>query len=370
MSDEIEGQLEGGSESVESQVEGASNVATQETGQQAAPSQPSSPWEAFKSLPDFQGAEDTAIVQRLYQSYEREKQTAKALQQYQQLLPYTKEYLTYRPEFQKWRDAMSRQGQQPQQAPQRPQQPQQAQAPEEHRWWNPPEVRESYKRYLVRDESGREVIDPEAPLDAKHALYEYQKYKADFASKFLSDPQQTLGPMVEKVAQEKAQQIVQAQLQSYQETQYVSSLEEQNKDWLYEKDGQTPTQEGLAVNKYIDMAARMGIQSIDDRWEFATSMLERDLHQQIREHEQQNQQRQAFQQAIPQPVAQPAPAAPMENPQETGAQNQAERDIQFLRREATRNPSRTATPPDPRIPVAPKTFEDRLRAIAAKSGLM
>lgn len=358
MSDEIEGQI-AESQEVESQVEGTSDVATQDSQQQAS-AQPSSPWDAFKSLPDFQGAEDTAIVQRLYQSYEREKQAAKALQQYQQILPYAKEYLAYRPEFQKWRDAMSRpQAQAPQQAQPQPK-------PEEHRWWNPPEVRESYKRYLVKDENGREVIDPEAPLDAKHALYEYQKYKADFASKFLADPQQTLGPMVEKVAQEKAAQIVQAQLQSYQDGQYVSSLEEQNKDWLYEADGRTPTQEGLAVNKYIDMAARMGIQSIDDRWEFATSMLERDLHQQIREHEQRNQQRQTFQQAIPQA---PAPA-PMENPQESGAQNQAQRDIQFLRREATRNPSRTATPPDPRIPTAPKTFEERLRAIAAKSGLM
>lgn len=364
MSDELEGQIED-SQEVESQVEGTSNAATQEPAQQASP-QASSPWEAFKSLPDFQGAEDTAIVQRLYQSYEREKQAAKALQQYQQILPYAKEYLAYRPEFQKWRDAMSRQ--QPQQ-PQAPQQPQQQQRPEDHRWWNPPEVRESYKRFLVKDENGREVIDPEAPLDAKHALYEYQKYKADFASKFLTDPQQALGPMVEKIAQEKAQQIVQAQIQEYTDTQYVGSLEQQNADWLYESDGKTPTPEGLAVNKYIDMAARMGIQSIDDRWEFATSMLERDLHQQIREHEMQQQQRQTFQQALPQQPVAAAVAAPAENLAESGAQNQAQRDIQFLRREATRNPSRTATPPDPRIPVAPKTFEERLRAIASRSGL-
>lgn len=366
MSDELDGQVDG-SQEIESQVEGTSNAAAQEPGQPAAAApQASSPWEAFKSLPDFQGAEDTAIVQRLYQSYEREKQAAKALQQYQQILPYAKEYLAYRPEFQKWRDAMSRQqGQQPQ----APQQPQQPQRPEEHRWWNPPEVRESYKRFLVKDENGREVIDPEAPLDAKHALYEYQKYKADFASKFLTDPQQALGPMVEKIAQEKAQQIVQAQMQDYTDTQYVSSLEAQNKDWLYEADGKTPTPEGLAVNKYIDMAARMGIQSIDDRWEFATAMLERDLHQQIREHESRQQQRQTFQQAMPQQHAAAAVAAPAENPADAGAQNQAQRDIQFLRREATRNPSRTAAPPDPRIPVAPKTFEDRLRAIASKSGL-
>ena len=364
MSDELESQVDG-SQEVESQVEGTSNAATQEPAQQASP-HTGSPWEAFKSLPDFQGAEDTAIVQRLYQSYEREKQAAKALQQYQQILPSAKEYLAYRPEFQKWRDAMSRQ--QPQQ-PQAPQQQPQAPRPEDHRWWNPPEVRESYKRFLVKDENGREVIDPEAPLDAKHALYEYQKYKADFASKFLTDPQQALGPMVEKIAQEKAQQIVQAQMQEYADTQYVGSLEQQNSDWLYEADGKTPTPEGLAVNKYIDMAARMGIQSIDDRWEFATSMLERDLHQQIREHEMQQQQRQTFQQALPQQPVAVAPQAPAENLAESGAQNQAQRDIQFLRREATRNPSRTATPPDPRIPVAPKTFEERLRAMASRSGL-
>jgi hypothetical protein len=363
MSDEIESQVGVESEPVESQVEGTPNVAA-EAQPEAAPQQPASPWEAFKSLPDFQGSDDRAIVQRLYQSYEREKQAAKALAQYQQILPYAKEYLTHRPEFQKWRDAMSRQ-----QAPQQPQAPQPPK-PEEHRWWNPPDVRESYKRFLVKDENGREAIDPEAPLDAKHALYEYQKYKADFAAKFLTDPQQALGPMVEKIAQEKAQQIVQQQFSEYNDHQHVGSLESENKDWLYESDGKTPTPEGLAVNKYIDQAAAMGIRGIDARWEYATSMLERDLHQQIREHEQRQAQRQTFQQAMPPQPAAAVAAAPAENPAESGAQNQAQRDIQFLRREATRNPSRSAAPPDPRIPVAPKTFEDRLRAVAAKSGLM
>ena len=39
-------------------------------------------------------------------------------------------------------------------------------------------IPEAYKRYLIKDESGREVIDPNAPLPARDELYEYQRYKA------------------------------------------------------------------------------------------------------------------------------------------------------------------------------------------------
>ena len=89
--------------------------------------------------------------------------------------PYAQEYLENKQAFDAWRQQQAQMQQPVQQAPQEPEQP---------RWWNPPEIRESYKQYLIKDENGREVIHPDAPLDAKHSLYEYQKYKADFAQKF------------------------------------------------------------------------------------------------------------------------------------------------------------------------------------------
>jgi hypothetical protein len=328
-----------------------------DAGQSSAPESAAAPqqdvWSSFRALPDFKGQDDRAIAGRLYASLEREKAATKALQQYQQLIPYAQEYLTYRPEFEQWRASRE------QQAPQAQQQPaSQARQQEAAKWWNPPEVRESYKQYLVKDENGREVIAPDAPLDARHALYEYQKYKADFAQKFLADPEQALGPMVEKIAADRAREIVEGQLREAGEAGYVSTLEQQNSDWLYEKDGRTPTREGLMIQKYIGLASQRGLASPQERWEFACDMVERDLLREVIEQREAQAARPNFS-APP-----PAPA-----PQQPVPQNQAERDIEYLRREASRNPSRSGPPTDPRIPKGPMTFEQRLRAQMARDGI-
>ena len=337
-------------ESVSSDV--SSQTSDAGSSQAAAPAaEQQDVWSSFRSLPDFKGQDDRAIAGRLYASLEREKAATKALQQYQQLIPYAQEYLTHRPEFEKWRTARE----QPQPAQQAPVAARQEPAAS---WWNPPEVRESYKQYLVKDESGREVISPDAPLDAKHALYEYQKYKADFAQKFLANPEQALGPMVEKIAADRAREIVEGQLRDASEAGYVSTLEQQNSDWLYEKDGRTPTREGLMIQKYIGLAAQRGLGSPQERWEFACDMVERDLLREVIE----QRESQAARPSFAQQPSLPAPQQPV-------PQNQAERDIEYLRREASRNPSRSGPPTDPRIPKGPMTFEQRLRAQMARDGI-
>lgn len=334
----------------------------------AAPAQ-ASVWDAFKALPDFTGQDDMAIARRLYASMEREKAATQALQQYQQYIPYAQQYLQNREPFERW---LASQREQPQQS-QQPQQPVEKTTAAEamRKWWNPPQIRESYKQYLVRDENGREVISPDAPLDAKHALYEYQKYKADFAQKFLTNPEEALGPMIQEIAQQQAQQIVQAQFEEAREEQYVAGLERENSDWLYDEGGQ-PTEEGLKAKQYVDEAAAIGIQTPEKRWEYATKMIERDLLEKLRTMQAQQSQRSAFEAALPQqtapaavaPGAAPAPAAAAPN-----ATSQAQRDIEFLRREASRNPSRSAGNGDPRTPQAPLTFEQRLARQLARDGI-
>lgn len=337
---------------VESTVESEPSDESQSPPVQEQPevSQQGSVWDAFKTLPDFQEADDRQIAERLYQALQREQQAERALQEYRQVMPMVREYLPHRDEFQKWRQAAFEQ---------KPVQQEVVEQPEQPKWWNPPEVRESYRQYLIRDEQGREVISEDAPLDAKHSLYEYMKYKADFAQNFLADPQKALGPMVEQIAQQKAQEIVQGQFREQGEQQYVESLEEQNRDWLYDQQG-NPTPEGLAARQYIEEAAQLGISDIEKRWEYAARRVELDLHNQIAERRAAQQQQQQFQQAMPQQqVIQ----------EEMPAQNRAEKDIEYLRREATRNPSRSDTPVDPRVPKAPKNFQDRLAAAAQRAGL-
>jgi hypothetical protein len=319
-------------------------------------------WDAFKNLDEFRGQDDVAIARRLYSSMEREKAATSRLAEYQQYIPYAQQYLQHREPFERYLASQREQPQQPQPVAQT------AASDAMKKWWSPPEVRESFKQYLIRDESGREVISQDAPLDAKHALYEYQKYKADFAQKFLTNPEAALGPMIQDIAQQQARQIVESQFAEVQQTQYVAGLERENKDWLYDQSGQ-PTEEGVAAQRYIEEASGLGIQSAEKRWEYATKMIERDLLDKLRSIGDQQAQKSAFESGLPQQIAPAAPVVEEPNAPPTAA-TKAERDIDFLRREASRNPSRAASNDDPRTPQSPLSFEQRLAKQLARDGII
>jgi hypothetical protein len=299
----------------------------------------STPYEAFRHLPDFQGQDDLTIARNLYQAYQGAGEYQRQLQQYQQVVPYANEYLQNRQAYEKWKQEQAA-----------------AQAPkpaEKPKWWNPPSVDESLKGYIIRDpQTGREVIDPNAPLHAQEALRKYQDYTANFARKFVTDPENTLKPFIEEVAMQKAQELVQQQLGQYQATNYVQSLEKQNADWLYDQNGQI-SQEGQAIQAYIQQASEIGINNPEARWKYATSMLQRDLlnlrYQQLS--------------STPAPAEPAAPPAPPADPV-------AQQNMQFLRERATRTPNRSAGTTEPRAPRQRMSFEDRLRGQLVTDGVI
>jgi len=302
---------------------------------EAAPEQQGSIYDAFKSLPDFEGRDDVEIARNLYQSYTGLQEAQRQLQQYQQVVPYAQEYLRNQREYEAWKQ------QQAEASRPKPEEP--------PKWWNPPQVKDTWKSYIVRDpETGREVISQDAPLEAQTALREYQSYTADFARRFVTDPEATLSPFIEQVAQKKAEELVNNALSGYQAQNYVQSLEQQNSDWLYDQNGQV-TREGQAIQSYIGQAQQMGIQSPEARWKYATGMLQRDLL---------NMRYQQMQQA---PPPEPAPQAPPPVEQ----QNMA-----FLRERATRAPNRSAGAAEPRVPTQRLTFEDRLRNQLSEDGVL
>jgi len=340
MADE---ELDGGSVESQPEVESSSSPVEQQ-----APEQPQQQevWGHFRSMPEFQGQDDTAIAQRLYYAMQREDAAARALQQYQSLVPVAQEYINNRSDYEAWKQSRA---QQPQAAPA---------AKEESPWWNPPSIKDSYRRYLSRDESGREVIDPNAPLDAKAALQEYQDYRATFAQKFLDNPEQTLGPMVEKVAMERAQQIVDERLGRMKDEQYVSGLEQENRDWLYDEKGDVSA-EGVAVQKYIADAKSLGINGAQARWDYATKMVERDLMLTALRQQQ-------YQQQVPQA---PQPQQPPQQPQQPTAEKA---NMDFLRQQAMRTPSQRSVTAgtNARTPKKAMTFEEMLLSAASEEGLV
>jgi hypothetical protein len=319
-----------------------------------APAAPRSPFDAFKSLPDFQGADERAIAQRLYQSLEREKEATRALAQYQQILPVAQEYLQHRPEFDKWRAA--------QQAPAQPvAQPQQK---KEESWWNPPQLRDAYKRYIVKDEHGRDTIATDAPLDARHAITEFFQYKQNFADKFLSNPEEALAPMVTRLAQQQAEQIVRGQLEETSRVQYVQSIEQQNRDWLYDANGNV-SPEGEAARTYIEQAASLGIASPQARWDYALKMVERDLQTQVLASQTRAESQQAFQRQLDQVV--PASVVPSAPPK----QSQAEANMDYLRRAASRTANRSGvTTNNPEAARKGMSFEEHFRSALSDDGLI
>lgn len=312
---------------------------------------------AFRSLPQFAGQDDRTIARTLYGALEREQASTKALAQYRQVLPVAQEYLAHRDEFQKWRDSLRQPMQQA--AP-----PQQAEAPEE-KWWSPPQVRDAYKRYLVKDDSGREVIHPEAPLDARHSLTEFLQYKADFAQKFLTDPESALGPMVTRMAQQQAEQIVRQQFETVEKQNYVTNLEKENSDWLFDKETGNVSREGQIVQKYIEEAKSLGIASPQSRWQYALNNTERDLLIEARGIQEQQVARSQFDQQL-QAVQPPVPQAPP-----APAMSQAESNMDYLRRAASRAPSRAGVATNsPQVAARGSTFAERLKQTLSDEGLM
>ena len=178
--------------------------------------------------------------------------------------------------------------------------------------------------------------------------------------------------MVQEQAQQIAQQMLEEEFFNRDEQQYVSTLEKENADWLYEADGTTPTQEGLAVQRYIQQAADMGIAGAEQRWEYATALVERDLLNRVRQNEAAAAQRQQFNQQLPPQAAAPAAPAPVQQEEAPPvAQNSAEKDIEFLRREASRNPSRGAGQPSQgSSDGGGQSFEQRLKQQLQRDNLI
>ena len=286
-------------------------------------------WENFKGLPQFQGQSDRDIASHLYQSMEREKSASQALAQYQQVLPYAQEFLSNRNEYERWKQEQQNQQAQAQQA-----------AQEVKKSWQPPEVKDSFRRYLTKDENGRDVIADDAPLDARQQLMEHLNYRHDFAQKFLDNPEEALGPMIQQLAQSQAQEMIQQTLDKRDNESFVNNIEEENKDWLIDSETGNVTPEGMLVHKKIDEARSLGINGPEARWNYAVAMAERDLL--VQRYERQSQGEQQFTQQMQEMAAQNQQPAPQAPEQPAPQPDQAKQNMEYLRREASRNPSRSA----------------------------
>jgi len=181
-------------------------------------------------------------------------------------------------------------------------------------------------------------------------------YRADFAQKFLDNPEEALGGMVEKIATQKAESMIDQRMGRMQDETYVSNLEAENKDWLYDQQGNV-SPEGLAVQKYISDAKSAGVQGAQARWDYATKMVERDLLLRTIQGMQQPQQQAQPQQQPVQQAAQQQPSVEQQN-------------MNYLRNQAMKTASqRSAATTNARVPEKSMTFHERLLSAAQEQGM-
>ncbi|NBW19127.1 MAG: hypothetical protein EBR82_65240 [Caulobacteraceae bacterium] len=333
----------------ESSYEGpAEDAAEEASGEEAAPVEV---WSHFRQLPQFNGQDDNAIAGRLYQALQREEALSRQLQQYRSVIPVASEYLANRPSYEQWRQSQQQaQGGQQQPVPQ-------AKPQEEPSPWTPPKLKDSYRQYLVKDENGRDVISPEAPLDAKAALQEHMAFRANFAQRLLDNPEETLQPIISKMARQQAQELFTTEMGRMQEQSFVDRTLEENRDWLYAngKDGDASA-EGLAVQKYIEDMKGYGVQGAETRWEMAKKLLERDV---LEAHARN------LEDTLKALQGQLAGARQVQQQPTADARN-----MDYLRQQAMRSASRggSVSTTDSRKPQKPMTFADRFRNDLSEAG--
>lgn len=312
---------------------------------------------AFRQIDEFKDMDPRALAERLYSAYQQEQQATHALSQYQQVMPIAQEYLQNRTQYEQWKASLNQQ-----QVPVQ-QQPVATPQPENKSWWDPPALKDSHRRYIVKDENGRDMISPDAPLDAKAAIQDHFDYRANFAEKFLSNPQEALGPMVQQMAQEQANSIVQEQIQVAAQQHYVSQVEQSNRDWLYDADGNV-SKEGIVTKNAIEQATQLGITDPEARWQFALQAVEADLMRRTLEAQRSTAEQDAFTGALPQAAQHPQEVVQHES-------SQAEAALDYLRRAASRTPSRNgAQNNSPEEQRKGLSFQERLRIQAQEDGLI
>jgi hypothetical protein len=178
---------------------------------------------------------------------------------------------------------------QPAQQQAAPQQPGQAQNPLA-KFWQPPEFQPQWEQLVTRDAQGNvNGVKPGAPVDILPKYLAYHQYRRDFADRLLSNPVEALGPMVQEMAAQQAQRIMQGQMQTYQDRTWTDSFMSQNSQWLHARDaaGNLLTNHatgrpmlspaGQRFGQYVVEAERMGVGDIRQQERFARSMLQRDL---------------------------------------------------------------------------------------------
>lgn len=175
---------------------------------------------------------------------------------------------------------------------QQQQQPKPADKPDPLARYKAPEFNPAWLSMVEKDEQGNLRVRPGSGADPAiiPKLHAYQNHQAEVAQQLTRDPVGFLKDMVENIAAEKAQALVQEQFQRHQSEQYVNSFLRDNSSWLLQQDSQgrivqnpatgqamlTPA--GTRFLHYMQEAERYGITNPAAQEAYATNGLKAELY--------------------------------------------------------------------------------------------
>jgi hypothetical protein len=168
------------------------------------------------------------------------------------------------------------------------QQRQAASQPEQKKWWNVPEWKDEFSKFLTQDKNGNVVAVPGADPSLPLKYQAYQQWQAETFKKFLHDPIETLKPGLEEMIQAKATELINKHLGGYQDHElaqrYVHSA-----PWMFKQgaDGQRAlnphtgrpelSDAGRRFAQYVQYAERnLGIRDVQAQARYAQDQVQRE----------------------------------------------------------------------------------------------
>lgn len=230
---------------------------------------------------------EEAARQRLLEAFRTEQQRREQyeaqLQQVAPLLQYGREYLSRMqdPEFAQFTSQRQARSMQP------------AEPAKPKNWWAPPEYNPALAdRYREVDPATGQVRwKDNTPLDVRNSHDAYQTYVQNWAEQLVRDPVKALDGFRQQVLDE-AKSIIRQDFEQTQQQQthqqFIQQVEQQNQDWLYQRDPRTgdvirsfdgspvPSAWGQRTFEYLEQANQYRIPTPEARWEYAMARIRAD----------------------------------------------------------------------------------------------
>jgi len=162
---------------------------------------------------------------------------------------------------------------------------QQGQQPQEPKLWDSPEFDPSWLSQVTEDAQGNVVPRTGQSPDVAAKVQRFLAWSGQKVRDIVRDPVTTLGPVIEHIAEKKAKQLIDGQLQQLRVQSTWDQFASQNQSWLVQHDqagnpmldqmqgGPKFTPDGQVFVRYLGEASQLGITDPAKQIQYASRLL-------------------------------------------------------------------------------------------------